>query len=138
MPIDAIHSVAVLGLGTMGHGIAQTFAAAGYAVNCYDEESAARASLHERVHTNLLAFVEAGLIPQTHVEGILSRLVICNNEAETVADASFVTEAVKEDLAVKQELLERLESLVTRDTILASNSSTFPISRSSWDVSGAR
>ena len=131
MPIDAIHRVAVLGLGTMGHGIAQTFAAAGYPVSCYDEELAARASLHERVRTNLLAFVEAGLIPQNHVEGTLSRLVIFDNEAEAVADAGFVTEAVKEDLAVKQELFERLESLVASDTILASNSSTFPISQSS-------
>ena len=112
MSMDAIHRVAVLGLGTMGHGIAQTFAAAGYPVSCFDEEPAARASLHERVRTNLSAFVEAGLIPQSQIEGILSRLVICESEAEAVADAGFVTEAVKEDLAVKQELFERLETLV--------------------------
>jgi 3-hydroxybutyryl-CoA dehydrogenase len=130
MPIDAIHRVAVLGLGTMGHGIAQTFAAAGYPVSCYDKEPAAQASLHERVRTNLSTFVEAGLIPQSQVEGILSRVVICGSEAEAVGNVGFVTEAVKEDLKAKQELFERLETLVTRDTILASNSSTFPISQS--------
>jgi len=130
MSMDAIHRVAVLGLGTMGHGIAQTFAAAGYPVSCFDEEPAARVSLHERVRTNLQAFVEAGLIPPSQIEGILSRLVVCEREAEAVADASFVTEAVREDLALKQELFERLESLVAPDTILASNSSTFPISQS--------
>jgi 3-hydroxybutyryl-CoA dehydrogenase len=130
MSMDAIHRVAVLGLGTMGHGIAQTFAAAGYPVSCFDEEPAARVSLHERVRTNLRAFVEAGLIPQSQIKGVLSRLAICESEAEAVADASFVTEAVREDLALKQELFARLESLVAPDTILASNSSTFPISQS--------
>ena len=75
MPRDEIHSVAVLGLGTMGHGIAQTFAAAGYVVRCYDEQPAARASLHERVRVNLLAFVEAGLVPRERIEPTLSRLV---------------------------------------------------------------
>ena len=130
MPNDTIHRVAVLGLGTMGHGIAQTFAVAGYPVNCFDEQPGACASLHERVRTNLQAFVEAGLIPQSRVEEIQSRLVICGSEAEAVANVGFVTEAVKEDLKVKQELFERLETLVTHDTILASNSSTFPISQS--------
>ena len=130
MPIDKIHRVAILGLGTMGHGIAQTFAAAGYPVNCFDEQPGARTSLHERVRTNLSAFVDAGLIAKNQVEGILSRLEICESEAEAVANVGFVTEAVKEDLKMKQELFERLETLVTRDTILASNSSTFPISQS--------
>jgi 3-hydroxybutyryl-CoA dehydrogenase len=129
MASDGIHSVAVLGLGTMGHGIAQTFAAAGYAVRCYDEQSAARASLHERARSNLLAFVEARLVPPENVEPILSRLTICDSEAETVAGVRFVTEAVNEDLVVKQELFARLETLVAADTILASNSSTFPISQ---------
>ena len=131
MPRDEIHSVAVLGLGTMGHGIAQTFAAAGYAVRCYDEQPAARASLHERVRVNLLAFVEAGLVPPESIEPTLSRLAICGSEEETLAGVGFVTEVVNEDLVLKQELFARLEALVTADTILASNSSTFPISQSS-------
>jgi 3-hydroxybutyryl-CoA dehydrogenase len=130
MPIDVTHRVAVLGLGTMGHGIAQTFAAAGYPVNCFDEQPGAGTSLHERVRSNLSAFVDAGLIAQNQIEGILSRLLIFESEAEAVASVRFVTEAVKEDLKLKQELFERLETLVTRNTILASNSSTFPISQS--------
>jgi 3-hydroxybutyryl-CoA dehydrogenase len=130
MPIDAIQRVAVLGLGTMGHGIAQTFAAAGYPVHCFDVEVASRMSMRERVRTNLQAFVEAGLIPQNQVEGILSRLVICESEAEALAEADFVTEAIKEDLTLKQELFARLELSVAPNTILASNSSTFPVSQS--------
>jgi 3-hydroxybutyryl-CoA dehydrogenase len=130
MPRDEIHSVAVLGLGTMGHGIAQTFAAAGYAVRCYDEQPEARASLHGRVRANLLAFVEAGLVTPERIEPTLSRLAICGSEEETLSGVDFVTEVVNEDLVLKQELFARLEALVTADTILASNSSTFPISQS--------
>ena len=44
----------------MGHGIAQTFALAGYEVACFDESASARASLIERVRENLAAFVAAG------------------------------------------------------------------------------
>lgn len=130
MTIDSHEAVAVLGLGTMGHGIAQTFAAAGHTTYCYDEYPAARTTLHERIHKNLLAFVDAGLVAPECVEEIISRVIVCEDEAQAVCRASFVTEAVKEDLAVKQALFERLEQLVAPTTILATNSSTFPISQS--------
>ena len=130
MPTETIDDVAVLGLGTMGHGIAQTFAAAGYQVRCYDDHPAARASLHQRIRSNLQAFVKAGLLDETKIEPILSRVQACDTEAAAVSNVSFITEAVKEDLPAKLELFERLESLITPQTILASNSSTFPISQS--------
>ncbi len=130
MPTETINDVAVLGLGTMGHGIAQTFAAAGYQVRCYDDHPAARASLHQRIRSNLQAFVKAGLLDETKIEPILSRVQACDTEAAAVTNVSFITEAVKEDLPAKLELFERLESLISPQTILASNSSTFPISQS--------
>ncbi len=121
---------AVIGLGTMGHGIAQTFAAAGYAVTGFDDVPAARANAKDRIRANLLAFVDADLLSADRVEPILSRITICETEAEAAAKADFITEAVKEDLAVKQELFARLEAVVSPTAILASNSSTFPISQS--------
>lgn len=130
MPTDAKQTAAVLGLGTMGHGIAQTFAAAGFEVLCYDAQPAARASLHERVGTNLSAFVVAGLIPARDVEPILARLKVRKSLAEAMVGASFVTEAVQEDLAAKQELFAHLETLAAPEAIFASNSSSFPISQS--------
>ncbi len=130
MTLDQIQTVAVIGLGTMGHGIAQTFAAAGYTVRGFDDVPAARASAKDRIRTNLLAFVEAELLTADKIEPILSRITICETEADAAAPAAFITEAVKEDLAVKQELFARLESVVSPECILASNSSTFPISQS--------
>ncbi|MBL8829306.1 MAG: 3-hydroxyacyl-CoA dehydrogenase family protein [Planctomycetaceae bacterium] len=130
MNIDSIRSVAVLGLGTMGHGIAQTFALAGYQVQGYDEHPAARANLHERIRKNLDAFVASGLLPSSAVEPALQRIKACDTEQAAVNGVQFVTEAVAEDLNVKQALFARLEPLVGDDTILASNSSSFPISQS--------
>lgn len=130
MTSEELPAVAVLGLGTMGHGIAQTFAAAGYTVRCFDEHLETRCSLHARIQKNLDAFVQEGLLPQARIESILSRVIACESEAGAVSSVAFVTEAVKEDLAVKQELFARLETVVPTDTLLASNSSSFPISQS--------
>ncbi|MBI4026395.1 MAG: 3-hydroxyacyl-CoA dehydrogenase family protein [Verrucomicrobia bacterium] len=128
--MKTIHTVAVLGLGTMGHGIVQTFAAAGCRVCGYDEQKTARDSLHGRIRQNLKDFVGAGLVCRQSVGPILSRITVCDSEEEAVRDAQFVTEAVREDLAAKQMLFERIEGMVPDKTILASNSSTFPISQS--------
>lgn len=130
MPVRNITDVAVLGLGTMGHGIAQTFALAGYRVHGYDDVAAARESLHVRVRTNLQAFVNAGLISAADVAPTLARIVTHDSISDAVSSASFVTEAVREDLPTKQALFARLETLVKPETILASNSSSFPISQS--------
>jgi 3-hydroxybutyryl-CoA dehydrogenase len=130
LPIHDIRRVALLGLGTMGHGIAQTFALAGYDVACFDESASARDSLVERVRENLAAFVAAELVGPEQVEPTLARLSLTDTEDEAVADAQFLTEAIPEDLALKQALLARLERIAGPGTILASNSSNFLISQS--------
>ena len=127
---NGISRVAVLGLGTMGHGIAQTFALAGCDVACFDESANMRGSLIERVRTNLEAFVTAGLVEPWQIEPTLTRLGLAGTEEEAVAEAQFVTEAVPEDLEIKQALFSRLERIAGPEAILASNSSSFPISQS--------
>lgn len=130
MAIDPTSPVALLGLGTMGHGIAQTFAIAGYTVHGYDHDPQARQTLKDRVRSNLNAFVEAEWIHPSEIEPALNRLIVHDREIDAVRDARFITEAVQEDLGVKQELFARIESFVAHDAILASNSSAFPISQS--------
>jgi 3-hydroxybutyryl-CoA dehydrogenase len=130
MALDDTQTVAVIGLGTMGHGIAQTFAAGGYAVRGFDIDPAACASAMARIRTCLQEFVQADLLEPDRIDPILARITICPTEAEAVGPAAFVTEAGIEDLAVKQELLARLEAVASPTAILASNSSTYPISQS--------
>ena len=99
-----IQRVAVIGLGTMGHGIAQTFAMAGCEVTGFDDVTAASDSLHDRVRQNLRDFVAAELFPADQVDGVLKRITVASSEADAVRDSQFVTEVIREDLAAKQEL----------------------------------
>jgi 3-hydroxybutyryl-CoA dehydrogenase len=128
--VNAIQRVAVIGLGTMGHGIAQTYAAAGLQVFAFDPAAEVRQSLIARVRRNLDEAVRAGLIAAAEVDATLGRLVVCGTLKEAVCDAQFVTECALEDLAVKQLLLVEIERLTGPKTILASNSSTYPITAS--------
>jgi len=127
--IPKIKTVAVLGLGTMGHGIAQVFATAGFRVRGFDEVAAARDSLHGRCRENLRAMEEAGMPGIKNIPAILSRMKVFDSIEEAVEGCQFVLEVVKEDLATKQKLFAFLEKRVDPSTILASNTSTFPMSK---------
>lgn len=130
MSDDAKTVVSVLGLGTMGHGIAQAFASRGIRVHGFDASPSARNSLLGRVRHSLNQFVRVGLLPAEQVEPTLARMTVHDSLEAACRPATFVVEAVAEDLAVKQALLEEVESYVGDETILASNSSSFPISQS--------
>ena len=130
MNADAIETVAVLGLGTMGHGMAQTFAAAGCMVRCYDEIALVRGTVLDRIRVNLDQMAEAGIVDNESISRILERIQIFDSESETVAPAQFVVEAISEDLAAKQDWFAKIEPLVESQTILASNSSSFPVTES--------
>ena len=69
--MSPIQQVAVIGLGTMGHGIAQTFAMAGCEVTGFDDVQAASDSLHDRVRQNLRDFVGVELLPADQVDDVL-------------------------------------------------------------------
>ena len=129
MNAETIRRVAVLGLGTMGHSIAQSFAARGLAVRCFDEAPEARETLRKRVRANLEQCLEVGLIDADAVEPTLDRLEVCDSEHDALREAEFVVEAVREDLATKQELFARAERSMSDACILASNTSTFPMTR---------
>lgn len=128
-------TIAVIGLGTMGHGIAQAFAAAGHPVRCYDESPAARESLYRRIETNLRQRIQAGMDTPKTVGETLGRIAVFDSEREAVEAAGFVTEAIREDLDVKRECFARIEAVVSRETILASNTSSFPMTDIARDLS---
>jgi 3-hydroxyacyl-CoA dehydrogenase len=127
MDVDSVTTIAVLGLGTMGHGIAEAFALAGFPVRCYDAQESVRAELVERVRKNLQPKIEANILAPEAAPAVLARLFPCATEAEAVGIAQFIVEAVAEDLDVKQDLFARVETVVAPDAILASNTSGFPI-----------
>ena len=128
-------NISVIGLGTMGHGIAQTFALAGYDVRGFDELAPARESALDRIRTSLTAAAEAELVEPSVIEPTLSRITVCETLPDALRDAQFVTEAVREDLSVKQELFPQMEEHVAAETILASNTSSFPMTESTPEAS---
>jgi 3-hydroxyacyl-CoA dehydrogenase len=124
---ESIERVAVLGLGTMGVGITQVFALAGCSVRAFDPQEGARQCALERMRTELEQTRDAGITPPEAIEPALARITICESEADALQDAEFMTEAVIENLEIKQELFNRIEAFAPERCILASNTSTYPI-----------
>jgi 3-hydroxybutyryl-CoA dehydrogenase len=111
--------IAVIGAGLMGHGIAQVFALAGHDVTITDAHAPTLANARDRILTNLKELGD-------DVKAV-ERVRTCAELAETVADADFIVEAVREDLGVKQRLFADIERAARRNAIFASNTSVIPI-----------
>lgn len=120
--------VAVIGAGTMGRGIAQVFAQAGFDVNIYDSFPDAIDSACAQIEKMLNRSVEKGKMSAD--EGAAAKARV--HPAAQLADiepCGLVIEAVVENLDVKIETLKAVQSLVTDDGILASNTSSISITR---------
>ena len=126
-PETPLQHVSVIGLGTMGHAIAQNMAVAGHPVTAYDSSFVTRGNAPDRIKANLKQLVNAQLLQEDSMIDVLDRITICDTEQDAVRNASFITEAIVEDLELKQELFTRVENQVDRSTIIASNTSSFPI-----------
>ena len=124
-----IQNIAVIGLGTIGHSVAHFFATGGCTVKCFDPQREARETVTSRIHSNLEQMAAAGIVAPNQIDEIIGRLAICDSPAQALEEAEFVSEAAVEDLAVKQELFANLETMVTPETILASNTSSHPMSQ---------
>ncbi len=127
MKVDQIKKVAVVGAGLMGHGIAQAYAQEGFEVNLTDASASALASAKDRIRSNLTTFVDEGLFTKRDLEQTLDRVSVFNDLMSTVHNADFVTEAIVEQLEKKQKLFQEMEQYCSADAILASNTSSFPM-----------
>lgn len=128
MKLDEVRHVAVVGAGIMGHGIAQTLATGGYRVTLNDLNASVLAFAMERVQKNLDLFIENGFLTETDARAAIGRIDTEPDLARAVADVDIVVEAVKEDIQVKRDMFNRLDTLCAERTILASNSSSLLIS----------
>ncbi len=122
-----IRTVAVVGAGTMGSAITQHFLMKGLRVRLLDNNVDGLARGQRLIATSLDEAVARRLLDASAREETLARLHPTTDVAE-LADAELVVEAVFEDLALKRELLGRLEAVVANDCVLASNTSSFRIS----------
>ncbi len=119
-------TVAVIGTGTMGRGIIQVAAEGGLDVIAYDEKPGAAAAAKAYIGQMLDAQVAKGRQTAAAAAASLGRIAIAADFAE-LSRARVVIEAIVERLDVKQALFARLEGVVAADAILASNTSSIPI-----------
>ena len=117
--------VAVIGLGTMGPGIAATLARGGMMVRAYDTHKQAVGAAPDLIDAATGVLTALGMPDQSDKRDVLATdsLEIC------VEDADLVIETIPEDLALKRKLFDELDRLVAPDCILASDTSGIPITK---------
>ena len=118
--------IGVVGLGTMGLGIAQVYAATGFRVMATDAYQPARDSALQRLAALLDPRVAAGKLTMAARDATLAALKVVP-DLEGLADVTLVVEAIVEDAAAKRNLFRRLERIVGPETILATNTSSIPV-----------
>ncbi len=124
-----IKKVAVIGAGTMGHGIAQGYAQEGYPVTITDVAKPALAGVKDRIKSNLETMAREGLFPEKEVANTVSRITVVDSLENAVREADMVTEAIFEDLPTKTSLFQEMEKFCSPECLLASNTSSFPMTQ---------
>jgi 3-hydroxybutyryl-CoA dehydrogenase len=122
-----VQRVLVVGAGTMGTGIAQVAARAGYRTELFDVAPGAAQKALERIAESLSRAVEKGRSTAQERTDALGRLAVAGDLDAAAGAADLVIEAAPEDLRLKQELFARFSRAARADAILASNTSSLPV-----------
>lgn len=123
-----ITTVGVLGAGQMGNGIAHVLAQYGYQVVLFDIAQAQREKALKVISQNLERQAQKGAIPEALVSEALGR-ISTTQDMNDLAGVDFAVEAVTENEPLKLEIFRKLDSVVKEGSILASNTSSIPISK---------
>jgi len=123
----AIKKGLVLGAGTMGGGIAQLLAQSGIVAVLMDVKEEFAKNAVTKIKKGLMSRVEKGKMTEAEVADILSRIIVAT-DIEVAADCDLIIEAVLEDVKLKQELFAKLDKIVRKDVILATNTTACSIS----------
>ena len=124
-----IRRIAVIGAGTMGHGIAYVAAAAGYEVRLADADATTLATGMRRIREAFDKAIERGKATAESRDAAMSRLTSAESAGEASRAADLIIEAVPERLDLKRTIFKDLERTVAADAILASNTSSLSITR---------
>ncbi|MEB3862390.1 MAG: 3-hydroxyacyl-CoA dehydrogenase/enoyl-CoA hydratase family protein [Desulfurococcales archaeon] len=135
-PVDSIRTITVVGAGTMGHGIAEVAAIAGYKVYLADIKKEFLDNALQKIEWSLKKLYEKGMLRET-VETVLSRITPVVNLAEdggyteefgrALEETDFMIEAIPEKLELKQKLFKYADEKTPSHAILATNTSSLPI-----------
>jgi 3-hydroxybutyryl-CoA dehydrogenase len=120
--------VGVLGAGQMGNGIAHVFAQHAYQVLIYDISEAQLEKTLKTIEQNLERQAKKGIIFSTSIQGIMARIAV-TKDLNDFSACDLVVEAASENEALKFDLFRKLDEIVGKDAILASNTSSISITR---------
>jgi 3-hydroxybutyryl-CoA dehydrogenase len=121
-----IRTVGVIGGGTMGNGIAQVFAQAGFDVVLHDALPTALDRARGTIEKSMSKLVEKGKLAADARDAALGRLRLAD-DLEALTSADYVVEAIIEDADAKRSLFQRLDALTRHEVILTSNTSSISI-----------
>ena len=125
--MSEIKTIAVIGAGTMGLGIAQVAAMAGYSTILFDISKEVLEKAGQKIDKNLSKAIELGKLNEASKKETLSRLSYTQDLQACKAD--LIIEAIVEKLEIKVEVFRNLEAVNGPETIMASNTSSIPITR---------
>jgi enoyl-CoA hydratase/3-hydroxyacyl-CoA dehydrogenase len=128
MDLEDIETVAVLGAGNMGHGIAEVAALAGFDVRMRDIADEPVQKGYESIEWSLNKLAEHGEIQPGEVETTLERITPLVDFEEAVSEADFVIEAVPEKMEVKKNVYRELEQHAPEEAVFATNTSALSVS----------
>jgi len=125
-PQDSALTLAVVGAGVMGQGIAQIAAQAGLSVRLYDSFDGVAQRAHAALTATFSKLVERGRLTPAQAQAALARVSVIDS-LQALADAHVVVEAIVEKIEAKQALFQQLEAIVGANTVLASNTSSLSV-----------
>ena len=121
-----IKSLAIIGTGVMGMGIAQIAAQAGIQVLLFDAKTGAAAQGRQSLQTMLEKLTAKGKFTDAQLQSTLANLIVIDDIAK-ISIVDVIVEAIVENLEIKQQLFKQLESIVSTKTILATNTSSLAV-----------
>jgi 3-hydroxybutyryl-CoA dehydrogenase len=124
--LEDIDTVGVVGAGTMGSGIAQVAATAGYDVVMRDVEDDLVAAGFDRIDDSLGRFVEKEELTRAEADAAVDRIA-GTTDLDDLADCDYVIEAAVENMEIKRDIFADLDAAVDDDVVLATNTSTLSI-----------
>ena len=122
-----LKTIAVIGAGIMGSGIAQVSAVTGYRVAIQDINDEILSKAKKGIEISINKFVKKGILDTQKADEALSNICFTTHLKEAAQDADLIIEAVFENLEIKHELFKKLDSFTRPEAILASNTSALPI-----------
>ena len=124
-----MNNIAVIGAGTMGNGIAHTFAQAGFKVKLIDVSETALTTALETIGKNLDRLIIREKIATSHKVETLNNISTFTTIAEGVQNTSLVIEAATENVDLKLKIFKQLNETCSEDTVLATNTSSISITQ---------